>query len=163
MKIVIFSDSHGNRTNLRTVLEDERPGMVFHLGDGKNDIEEVMEAYPQLELHAVLGNCDWRRQGQVEELVTVEGVPILLSHGHLHDVKNGYSRYIAYGRSKGARVLLFGHTHRACIWEDRELTVLNPGSAGEYFAPTYAVLVVKNGALLNAEIRQVPHPVFEHG
>ena len=49
MKIVIFSDSHGNQDNMRQVISKERPDAVFHLGDGRADILTVMEGLPHVE------------------------------------------------------------------------------------------------------------------
>ena len=102
MKIVIFSDSHGNCGNMRETLKKERPGMVFYLGDGLSDIEQVMERFPDS-----------------------------------------------------------GHTHDACIWEDRGVTILNPGSVGSYYAPTYGVVEAEDGLIRRMVIRKVEHPVYE--
>lgn len=161
MKIVIFSDSHGNCGNMRETLKKERPGMVFYLGDGLSDIEQVMEQFPEIELHKVAGNCDWRRDCPNEELVLVQGIPMLLAHGHLHGVKSGYESYLRYGQKRGMRVLFSGHTHDACIWEDRGVTILNPGSVGSYYAPTYGVVEAEDGLIRRMVIRKVEHPVYE--
>lgn len=160
MNIVIFSDSHGNRANMRQVLEKERPQVVFHLGDGRTDILEVLRDWPGLELHSVVGNCDWRSRGPAEELVTLEGLRMLLAHGHAYGVKSGYGSYLAYGMRRQAQILLAGHTHTPCIWEDRGILLVNPGSVGNSPRPTYAVLEVEAGQVKRVEIRPVEKPVY---
>ncbi len=161
MKIVIFSDSHGNRTNMRETLKTEKPRMVFYLGDGLRDIERVMEEFPDIALHCVAGNCDLRSHVPTEELVIVQNIPMLLAHGHTHNVKYGYESYLIYGMKRGMQVLLAGHTHTPCIWEDRGVVLINPGSVGNYFSPTYAVLEIEDGLIRRMEIRKVEHPVYE--
>ena len=38
MKVVIFSDSHGDVEIMVQVIEKEKPEMIIHLGDGKADV-----------------------------------------------------------------------------------------------------------------------------
>ena len=56
MKLLILSDSHGNRTHPRRALELEKPQVVFHLGDGRADILAVMADLPEVPLYSVPGN-----------------------------------------------------------------------------------------------------------
>ena len=41
MKVLVFSDSHGNETNMITAIEQETPDMVLHLGDCWEDVQEL--------------------------------------------------------------------------------------------------------------------------
>ena len=41
MKILVFSDSHGEKENMLLTVEAERPDAVFHLGDHWRDGEEL--------------------------------------------------------------------------------------------------------------------------
>ena len=41
MKVLVFSDSHGNTTNMITAIEQEAPDMVLHLGDHWEDVQEL--------------------------------------------------------------------------------------------------------------------------
>lgn len=161
MKIIVFSDSHGNRPNMQQVLELERPHVVFHLGDGRMDIKAVMEDFPDVELFSVAGNCDWRSRGNTEQLIELEGIRFLLSHGHLYGVKGGLQTYMTYGHNQRADVLLFGHTHEACLWEDGDMILLNPGSVGAFGAPTYAVIQILDGEIEDISHRVVPNPTYE--
>lgn len=154
MKIVVFSDSHGNLDWMITVMEEERPGQVFFLGDHEKDGWAVSELYPQIPFCAVKGNCDWSA-GLEDWLVEVEGVRFLLTHGHLYGAKTGLMRLEEAGLRAGADVVCFGHTHRAL---DREgasgVRLFNPGTIGGPHGQrrTYGVLTVQNGRL-TAEIK----------
>lgn len=162
MKLLVVSDSHGNRTHLRRAISLEKPQAVFHLGDGRLDILEVMADWPELPLFSVPGNCDFRsnRIAAVQE-VTLEGVHILFAHGHTFGVKNGYESYLRYGQRQGYQLLLSGHTHIPCVWEDQGVLLVNPGSVGNGSHPSYAVLEVAEGAVQDCELKEIQDPVYE--
>lgn len=162
MKLLVVSDSHGNRTHLRQAIELEKPQAVFHLGDGQGDILAVMADWPELPLYHVPGNCDWRSaRAPAVAQVTLEGVHIILAHGHTFGVKSGYQSYLNYGIRQGAKLLLSGHTHVPCVWEDRGIMLVNPGSVGNGSHPTYAVLEVSEGAVRDCQIKEIKNPVYE--
>jgi hypothetical protein len=76
----------------------------------------------------------------------LEGKRFFMTHGHFFGVKTGKSRIINTAVSRGADVLLFGHTHRAHYSTRENLIIVNPGSIGSD-EKTYAVLEIKNGAV----------------
>ena len=41
MKILIFSDSHGDVDIMRDIVEKEKPDMIIHLGDSIKDAEKL--------------------------------------------------------------------------------------------------------------------------
>lgn len=53
MKVLVFSDSHGNETNMITAIEQEAPDMVLHLGDCWEDAQELRWIYPELAIEQV--------------------------------------------------------------------------------------------------------------
>ena len=64
MKILVFSDSHGNEDNMVRAVERERPSTldaIVHLGDGWRDAEALHRLYPRIPLEQVPGNCDLGR------------------------------------------------------------------------------------------------------
>lgn len=147
MKILVVSDSHGARENLRRAAERERPDRIFHLGDLVADAQWLSCALPDIPLEAVVGNCDGWTRGEGDRLLEVEGVSFFLTHGHRYQVKSGLALLTQAGRNAGAGAVCFGHTHRALCqrWPDGTL-VLNPGSAGGIHAPaTYGVIEVEHG------------------
>ena len=124
-------------------IDAHQPQQVIHLGDLKEDAEEVSYAYPQLPFCMVPGNCDGWTSDPAIRYITLEGKNILLSHGHLWGVKGGYDAAIAAARACGADILLFGHTHVAvCRQLEDGLWMMNPGSSRSY----YGLIQIRDGA-----------------
>ena len=146
MKLLIFSDSHGNVANMEDAVRLERPDRVLHLGDLARDAQSLQEKFPRLPVTYVPGNCDGRRPDlPIERTFTLEGVKIFMTHGHAYHVKEGAWAAIRAAREAGARLLCFGHTHEALCEFQNGLWVVNPGAAGSLAAPTYAVAVLEEG------------------
>lgn len=157
MKLLIFSDSHGDAGTMIDIAERERPNEIFHLGDCVRDAETLSYACSGIPVIMVPGNCDgWT--GMSERLLLERlGVRILLAHGHRWHVKSGVGGALADAHACGADILLYGHTHYAvCSREEDGLWRMNPGTVGGVYAPaTYGVIVLEKGAV-TCEIRSVP-------
>lgn len=142
MKVLVFSDSHRSLGGMYEAIETHKPDQVFHLGDLLSDAEEVSYLYPHLPICTVPGNCDGWTSDPLKKQITLDGVRILLSHGHVWHVKTGYSTAIAEARSIQADVLLFGHTHHPyCEQLEDGLWVLNPGASRS----SYGILDIHRG------------------
>ncbi len=148
MKVLVLSDSHGNVENMAQAVEITRPDAVFHLGDGWRDALSLSERFPDLPLTQVPGNCDFGTGAQGELLVCLAGHTLLLAHGHTLGVKQGLLPACCRAQEVGAEMLLYGHTHRASIDERNGVFFVNPGSIGDYYRPSYAVLEVTEEKLL---------------
>ena len=146
MKLLIFSDSHGNVANMEDAVRLERPDRVLHLGDLVRDAEVLQEKFPHLPVTYVPGNCDGRRPDLPEERAfTLEGVKLFMTHGHAYHVKEGLWAAERAARAAGAHLLCFGHTHEALCEFKNGMWVVNPGAAGSLARPTYAVAVLEEG------------------
>ena len=147
MKICVFSDSHGYAGNMISAIELEKPELCFFLGDGERDIARVIEEYPDLPVYAVSGNCDFRTDFSSSLFCEVGGVKIFATHGHLSRVKYDYDleTLTSQAAEAGADIALFGHTHCQHLSESRGVTLLNPGSIGRGYYPSYAVMTIENG------------------
>lgn len=161
MKLLILSDSHGSVENMRKVVQIENPDVLFFLGDGQRDITSVMANFPDLPCHVVAGNCDYDSEYPEEAIVTVDGLRVLMTHGHKYGVKSGFDRLFRRGYMKRCKLLLCGHTHESVIREKLGMTLINPGSIGYYFEPSYAVVHVEQGVITRRVHRQLMSPVFE--
>ncbi len=158
MRILVFSDSHGNVERMKHVMQRTTVDAIWYLGDGVRDFEHLQERDSGRAMFlAVRGNgdgiCDW----PAERIVTYENVRILLLHGHTRNVKHGTEVLEAYAREKEVDLVLYGHTHR---WEDRylpgegndkPLRLFNPGSIGasKWHEPRYGYLEIRNGQILS--------------
>ena len=144
--LLVLSDSHGRADRVRDIVEYCRDAdRILFLGDGLRDLS-VLDASDEAKLLAVRGNCDgfsFLADGLPEErFFPIGAYHILMMHGHTHDVKSGWERAAAYAASRGADLLVYGHTHKAelhylpagtVVGEvvlDRPLHVFNPGSIG---------------------------------
>ena len=147
MKILVFSDSHGRLDLMIDAMERERPQRVFFLGDNYRDGQTLADAYPDVPMELVVGNCDFFAEGPEELLVEAGGVRFLLTHGHRCHAKHGTDRLVDRGTAAGAAVVCFGHTHEALNQPERGVWLVNPGTAGGVRnRPGYGVITVDNGA-----------------
>ena len=166
MTLLVISDSHGRPDLIEEAIRRVRPDGILFAGDGLRDLSRVEIPCP---LWAVAGNCDWLTpplvinggvfEPQNEELITVEGVRILLMHGHKYGVKGGLGQAVARAVQRDADLLIFGHTHiplelhlrpdggRADFSVTKPLTLFNPGSLGDRHA-SFGTVTVRNGQLL---------------
>lgn len=130
LKILVFSDSHRSLSGMYYAIEQHEPDQIIHLGDLQSDAEEVAHAYPKLPFCLVPGNCDGWSTLPLKKKINLQGTRILLSHGHIWGVKQGYDTAISDARAAHADILLFGHTHqRLCQQLEDGLWMLNPGAS----------------------------------
>lgn len=149
MKILVFSDSHGNVTNMRAAVAAEKPDRLFHLGDVVRDARALADAFPHIPLDYVSGNCDYAGEGPTQSIVEAEGARILLTHGHTYHVKLGIGGAVEAARQAEVDVLAFGHTHQAlCTQDEGGLWVMNPGSIRGPSSPAYGVIEVCKGTVM---------------
>ena len=143
-KILVLSDSHGNINNMTDVVQEVLPDLVIHLGDCWSDAASLHKTYPTLPFEQVPGNCDYVQEGQ-ERILLVEGVKILICHGHTLNVKAGYLTLQMEAQARKVDAALFGHTHRAFYGNHNGIVFLNPGSIGAPpigIPPSYGLLLI---------------------
>ena len=155
MKILVLSDSHSARSFMRLCITGTKPDAVIHLGDHLEDGTVMKEEFPQIPFYQVPGNCDRFRNilGLPETLVEkVCGVRLLMTHGHLHGVKQTLTHLLRDAYETNVQAVLFGHTHRSyCTQEADGLWVVNPGSCG-YYGGSAAVMEVEAGTISGCRI-----------
>ena len=144
MRVIVFSDSHGDFDALCRVVDAQPGAEVFlHLGDGAREAGDLQDLYPQKRIILVRGNCDWGCAAKDEELITLAGKRIFLAHGHTLDVKRGQTKLLDRASSLGADIACFGHTHSPFSAWSEALCLLNPGSVSSPRTgahPTYATI-----------------------
>lgn len=129
MKILICSDSHGQRYNIKDAFDKERPDAVFFLGDGLRDMD-VFAHLPTVAVVCVKGNCDMYcgYEEDEERLINLENKKLLLTHGHNSGVKQGLWKLDLLAREKGAEIILYGHTHQVSRQMIDDRLYICPGS-----------------------------------
>ena len=108
---------------------------------------KLEERYPDMPIYAVRGNCDFNTNLNNILLLRIDGVTIYMTHGHLSYVKYEYrfETLASQALDAGADIAVFGHTHEQHLSEFNGITLLNPGSAGRGYYPSYAVLYIEKG------------------
>lgn len=133
MKILVFSDTHGDTDSMRDIISRNRQDtdLVLHLGDHLKDMQSVMLDFPLIASLGVLGNCDFASMHpgfRYEGTFTAEKRRIFYTHGHKYNVKYGLDYIVSNAKFNGADIVLFGHSHVSLIEERNGVTVINPGS-----------------------------------
>jgi putative phosphoesterase len=151
MLIAIFSDTHDNRSAIRTALDLARgrgAEEIFHCGDLTS--AAVVELFRGWTLSCVEGNMD-RDAGEIRAAVDRlgtgsvcaaelhlerDGLRIALMHGHRAD-------RLAQAIQSGKYDFIFhGHTHRRRDERIGRTRVVNPGALGSTSVASYSFCVL---------------------
>ena len=108
MKLLVLSDSHRHIDRMRYATEQTNPDVILHLGDNISDVQELRRQFPDITFYMVKGNGDFQAHGETELLITLDGVKIYMTHGHIYRVKNGLYSFTEASRIKGADLALYG-------------------------------------------------------
>lgn len=152
MKILVVSDTHGRDAKLEEVLEQVKPiDMLIHCGDVEGS-EDYIEALAECPVHIVSGNNDFFSDLEREEVFWIGAHKVFLTHGHYYYVSMSTQNIRQEAQERGCDVVLFGHTHRPLVEEQKGVTVCNPGSLSyprqEGRRPSFLIMELdKNGDL----------------
>ena len=128
MKILIVSDTHGRDTTLKHLLAQVKPiDMLIHCGDVEGS-EDYIRGMADCPVHIVAGNNDFFCDLPKEEEFLIGKYRVLLTHGHYYYITMGTQMIKEDGRARGFDIVMFGHTHRPYLEQDKDIVVLNPGS-----------------------------------
>lgn len=148
MKILVVSDTHGDPSNLETVVRilGSRLDLILHLGDGVRDLERLPRhlavSIPYL---PVKGNMDSDARLPPSRVIQAGSHLLYVSHGHAALASGSPLPMILAAREAGASACMFGHTHVPHKSFAEGLLVLNPGSLSRPrggWGPTFALLTV---------------------
>jgi len=177
MKILIFSDSHGDLKTMCDVAEKEQPNIIIYLGDGIADAEEVGRRYPDIQMIKNLGNIDIDSQEDEEWIKYTEicGKRLMMTHGHTFYTEykmtqNGTFEISQDGMAKarlkiikfmdenGIDITLHGHTHEPCLTQSGRGWIMCPGRIGRYtdaINPMYGMLKIRESGALEWQFVEV--------
>ena len=144
MRILIFSDNHGDKENPERIIRINQPlDRIFSLGDSEMKLEKLNS----LGVVGVKGNFPFEPKLPLELEFELEGFKFLLVHGHLYNVKLGLNRLLQKGYYGQYDVVCFGHTHRTYLEETSGVILLNPGSLSNWRSrenPTYSLIEIND-------------------
>lgn len=147
MKLLIVSDTHGDRRALRRAVDKEKDAdAVIFLGDGVRDAEALQDERPALKLYTVRGNCDLTLSTTASALAPFGGVLFFYTHGNLYNVKTGLTELAEAAAMRGAQAALFGHTHKQTLEERSGVLLFNPGALSTLQGEGhYGIATVRDG------------------
>lgn len=139
MRAIVMSDSHGMGDRLKWLLMDawrqagpEPIDFYIHCGDGGEELEDlrqmILQRDPKASLCVVKGNCDFFSDAPLFAVLTIGGLRVFVTHGHMQRVKSGLMNLGYAAEERGCDIALYGHTHQAAMENGRALMV-NPGAA----------------------------------
>lgn len=156
MRIVVFSDSHGNAAVLPKVIErhPEAEAYIF-LGDGEREFIDLFERHPHKLMRGVRGNCDWNSRLPLVDILTVNRKRIFITHGHSFYVKRGLSDLLDEAKKNKANILLYGHTHMASADYRGGIYLLSPGSVAQPrdSGPSYGYVDITEAGVFTGVVR----------
>ncbi|MDP2857910.1 MAG: metallophosphoesterase [Bacillota bacterium] len=148
MLLVLISDTHGKvNAAVQAVRQAGSPDMILHAGDFFHDATRLQREVV-VPVIGVRGNCDSFSPGPDEQVLEAAGTRVLMTHGHLYNVKNRLTDLCKRASELGARVVVFGHTHVSAIEVVDGCLLVNPGSLYRSRDPmgrTFAVLRAGEG------------------
>ena len=143
--IVVFSDIHHAGVPDKILSVANEADYVFFLGDGISHLGDLLF---HKGLVAVKGNCDFVSFSR-EEVVEIEGVKCLITHGDLYGVKRDLLPITLRAKELDCQLVLYGHTHYAMAEDIDGLTLINPGAIHSPVIgnPTYAYIIINKGKI----------------
>lgn len=156
MKVLIVSDTHRNEDNLIRVLDIEKDvDMLIHCGDVEGSELEI-EMYAGCQTVFVAGNNDFFSRLPKETEVILGELKAFVTHGHNYYVSMNPDYIKNEARVRKADIVMYGHTHRPFIEEEKGLIVINPGSLTyprqEGRRPSYVILEIEKNVVKRLEI-----------
>lgn len=157
MKLVVMSDSHGDKETVKAVSALSADAH-FHCGDSELAFDNPIFG----SMHKVRGNCDFDLDFPLEVVTAVAEKTILMVHGHHHDVRSSLMGLYYAAKEKNVDIVLFGHSHLYGAEMKDGILFVNPGSTrlprgGK--AATYAV--IEWGEAVQVEFRDMAHSVVD--
>ena len=156
MRIIVFSDTHGNVAAAKQVFEINKntcDHFIF-LGDGLKELALMKELYPDKKVYCVSGNCD-APTCYSSDVIEIFKTKIFMTHGHYLNVKESHDTLIQRAKEENAVMALYGHTHCRFYEYIDGIHVLNPGSAGcprDFMPACYAYIDITDAGIFCAHV-----------
>ena len=147
MRLVITSDVHRRTSALFDIVERhiKNADLFINLGDSRDEIEELLTAYPHLKIECVAGNCDFGSTYPLTKLIECSGKRVFITHGHPFYVKHGYEMLKEKARDIKADICLFGHTHSPVCEIEDGIYYMNPGAVCDY---SYGIIDITDKGIM---------------
>lgn len=130
MRILVISDSHNYVLNsqIEKIKQHGIFDMLIHCGDKYKDAEKFADKLNIEVIAQVPGNCDYISDKPLILQEIIEGKKLVITHGHVHDVKTSIEHLKNYAKEVNADAAIYGHTHCAQNEVIDNILFFNPGS-----------------------------------
>ena len=176
MKILIFSDSHGDSSTMLSLIPTECPDTIIFLGDGLADTDAVQQQYPSIPMIKLPGNVDIPQENaEWVKCEEIGGKRFMLTHGHTFFTErdftpNGMSEarqsILAFMFENDIDIVLHGHIHEPflhynCLSKAKCGWIMCPGRIGRIsngnsaIKPIYGVLEISDTGALAWQLIEV--------
>ena len=161
MKILVFSDAHGNLDMIEHVIR-ANPLMDYYisLGDNEVDIKYLID----YNIISVIGNSI-RDYGYPDEReIVAEDMLLFITHGHKYQVQKSLKRLHQKAKNNHYNVVFYGHTHIAKIDNKQGVYIVNPGSVSRprnTLPPTYLICEIMGEDISFTFKDAVTHEIIE--
>ncbi|MGL5964764.1 MAG: YfcE family phosphodiesterase [Fusobacteriaceae bacterium] len=155
MKILVYSDSHGEISNIVEIYEKEKPDFIISAGDYSEDFRDFKLSYKDINIKSkvVKGNCDYfDKTYEEEEIFEIKGRRFFLTHGHLYGVKGSLNQLKIRGVETEADFVIFGHTHIPFHQRYKRCEYFNPGALKD---KKYGIIEIE-GENVNFFLKSLP-------
>jgi putative phosphoesterase len=127
-RVLVVSDTHGYLHQVLPAVPLDQVDAILFAGDGYDEAMATFDRHGVRDrVYAVAGNCDGRPAFADCE-VTLAGWPVWITHGDRWGVKSGYDTIAREALRRGARLVVFGHSHKAFYEHRHGVHLFNPGS-----------------------------------
>lgn len=160
MRILIVSDTHrSNALYLQLVKKHAPLDMVIHCGDVEGS-EYTIESAVQCPVHIVAGNNDFFSGLKQEDEFMIGKYKVMLTHGHHYYISMGNELLKDEAKSRGADIVMYGHTHRPVIEQGDGIVAINPGSLTyprqEGRKPSYIIMEIGESGEAEYQLNFLP-------
>jgi len=149
MKILVVSDSHGNKEILNELASRylNKVDHFVHCGDSELSSDDLIWGI----MSTVRGNCDYDYQFPEALRFQAGNLNVLVVHGHHHSVRSSVAGLKREAEQAGAVLVFYGHTHIVKAEQEDGIIFINPGSIsqprGTLMEKTYCVATVEGQTL----------------
>jgi putative phosphoesterase len=158
MKVLVLSDIHGDVQTFNAICDYEAADYVISLGDSELSPTELSAVDTLIHGNAYLD------VGRPLEVKPLNGLKIVMTHGHLEHVQKSDERLIQLLIAHEAHLIMHGHTHVPRFMAHKNGYLFNPGAIygprGGHPA-SYGVLTISKNRFI-ITFKTLNHQEFKH-
>jgi len=140
-KILVVSDSHGDRKILEEIYEKYQNKVDFFFHNGDSELKPNDQLWQNF--FVVGGNVDCSGFKN-EQTIKIGMDTFFQTHGHLYNVSFSLQNLISAALENQVDIVLFGHLHKIICEKRKGILLVNPGSIlnprGDLKIKSYAIL-----------------------